>query len=467
MQKQQIYRLALPLAGLATLSFGALAQDFQPRVGEPVNGLNAAQLQRFADGTVEFNNVLTISDGLGPIFNDVSCGTCHSFPAAGGAGTKTVIRAGIASNGGNPFDPLASLGGSLFQKDSIDPLLSEVVPASADVIALRVTPQAIGIGLLEAIDDADILAYAASPQIDPSLTGYVRMTQPFEGGPMRASKMGWKGGVATALSFSADASLNEMGLTNRFVSTENAPNGDLVALAFWDSVPDPEDFPDPVTGLERIDRMADFQVLSAAPAQTPKSGMIGETVFENIGCAACHVNTPYITGPHTEAVLSGVSIKPYSDFLVHDMGSLGDGIADGPVGEFEMMTRTLWGFAMRQSALHDGRYDAGSMTFADMVDLAIKDHDGEAAFSRTNYLALSLAQKDQLTAFLGSLGRAEGDWDYNNRIDQFDWFFLQPSVTGPDAGTVTPDSAGALIDIDQDGDVDMADMAIFQRAYTN
>ena len=122
---------------------------------------------------------------------------------------------------------------------------------------------------------------------------------------------------------------------------------------------------------------------------------------------------------------------------------------------------------MRQSALHDGRYDAGSMAFADMVDMAIKDHAGEAAFSRDNYLALSLAQKDQLAAFMGSLGRAEGDWDYNNRIDQFDWFFLQPSVTGPDAGTVTPDSSGALIDIDQDGDVDMADMAIFQRACTN
>lgn len=463
MQKPQILRLALPLAGLATLSAGALAQDFQPRVGEPIKGLNASQLQRFQDGLVEFDTVLGVSDGLGPVFNDISCGTCHGFPAVGGSGTKTVIRAGVAAAGGNPFDPLVNKGGTLFQKEAIDPACLETVPPEADVVINRVTPQSNGIGLLEAIDDADILALAASPP-DPHVSGVVRMVQPLEGGPMRASKMGWKGGVATALSFASDASLNEMGLTNRFLQVENAPNGDLALLAAWDSVADPEDFPDPITGLERIDRQADFQIFSAPPAQTPRSGMTGETVFNNIGCAACHVSTPYVTGPHAESILSGVSIKPYSDFLVHDMGSLGDGIVDGPSGENDMMTRTLWGFGMRQSALHDARYQG--MGFASMVDSAIQDHAGEAAFSVTNYNALTQSDKDALNAFLLSLGRTEGDWDMNNRIDEFDWFFLEPLMTGPDAASVTPDDAGAIVDVDQDGDIDMADMAVFQRAYT-
>jgi len=463
MQKLQILRLALPLAGLATLSAGAFAQDYQPRFGEPVNGLTASQLQRFADGIVEFDTVLTAPDGLGPVFNDQGCGLCHSFPAIGGSGTKDVIRAGVAASGPNPFDPLVAKGGTLFQKDAIDTATLEVVPPEADVVINRVTPQSNGIGLLEAINDADILALAASPP-DPHVSGVVRMVQPLEGGPMRASKMGWKGGVATALSFSADASLNEMGLTNRFLQVENAPNGDLGLLATWDNVADPEDFPDPVTGLERIDRQADFQIFSAGPAQTPRSGMSGEAVFVSVGCAACHVETPYVTGPHSEAVLSGVSIKPYSDFLIHDMGSLGDGIVDGPSGETDMMTRTLWGFGMRQTALHDGRHQG--MAFSTMVDMSIQDHAGEAAFTVANYNMLLQSDKDAMTAFLLSLGRTEGDWDMNNRIDEFDWFFLEPFMTGPDTANVTPDDAGAIIDVDQDGDIDMADMAVFQRAYT-
>jgi len=463
MQKPQILRLALPLVGLATFTAGALAQDFQPRVGEPMAGLNASQLQRFADGLAEFDHVLTIGEGLGPIFNDIGCGTCHGFPAVGGSGTKVVTRAGIAASGSMPFQPLDTLGGTLFQIDAIDPACIETVPASADVIIHRVTPQANGVGLLEAIDDADILALAAFPP-DPNVSGIVRMVQPFEGGPMRASKMGWKGGMATALSFSADASQQEMGLTNRFVQQDNAPNGDLGLLAAWDTVADPEDFPDPITGLERIDRQRDFQIFTAAPAQTPKSGMAGEAVFTSIGCAACHVDTPYVTGVHSEAVLSGVSIKPYSDFLLHDMGQLGDGIVDGMATEKEMMTRTLWGIGMRQSALHDGRHSG--ISFADMMDLSVSDHMGEASFARSNYNQLSAGDKSALYNFLLSLGRAEGDWDMNNKIDEFDWFFLQPTMTGPDAGTVTSDDAGAIVDIDQDGDIDMADMAIFQRAYT-
>ncbi|MDF1800456.1 MAG: di-heme oxidoredictase family protein [Planctomycetota bacterium] len=461
MQKKTL-RLALPLFGLAALSLTSSAQDFQPRMGEPMAGLSSAQLQRFADGLVEFNFVLSPADGLGPVFNDNSCGTCHAFPEPGGSGTKLVTRFGKAASGGNPFDPLAHKGGSLKQEQAIDPAAQEFVPAEADVVINRVTPMALGLGLLEAIDDADILALAANP-LDPNVSGVVRMTQPFEGGPMRASKMGWKGGVATTLTFSADASLNEMGLTNRFVGSENLPNGDA-ALLVWDTVPDPEDFADPVTGLERIDRQTDFQIFTAPPAQTPRSGMTGEMVFSSIGCAACHVDTPYVTGAHSEAVLSGVSIKPYSDFLLHDMGTLGDGIVDGICSETEMMTRTLWGIGQRQTMLHDGRVTG--VPFDAMVDWAIQEHDGEAAFSRTNWNNLSAADQAALVEFMKSLGRSEGDWDLNNRVDEFDWFFMEPLMTGPDAGTVTPDDGGAIIDIDQDGDIDMADMAIFQRAYT-
>ena len=77
------------------------------------------------------------------------------------------------------------------------------------------------------------------------------------------------------------------------------------------------------------DRLTDFQRFLAAPPQTPKSGMAGEQLFLAIGCAACHVATPYLTGPAPEAALANRLIKPYSDYLLHDMGALGDGIVQG------------------------------------------------------------------------------------------------------------------------------------------
>jgi hypothetical protein len=101
-----------------------------------------------------------------------------------------------------------------------------------------------------------------------------------------------------------------------------------------------------------------------------------------------------------------------------------------------------------------------------MVSQSILEHDGEAAFSRTNYGNLTLTDQDALKNFLLSLGRPEGDWDNNNSIDEFDWFFLEPLVTGPETASVTPDDSGAVVDFDQDGDVDMLDLALFQQAYT-
>ena len=142
------------------------------------------------------------------------------------------------------------------------------------------------------------------------------------------------------LSFSGDASLNEMGLTNALVGTENAPNGNQALLQQYDLVPDPEDQPDG-EGFTRIERMDDFQRFLAPPPQTPKSGMTGETLFNTIGCATCHVAS-YTTGSTPETALSGKVIHPYSDFLLHDMGSLGDGIVQGMGTEKLMRTSSLW-----------------------------------------------------------------------------------------------------------------------------
>ncbi len=455
-------RRAAFVAALASCAAPIGAQEYQPRMGEPIRGLTPAQLDRFTQGGVAFNQSLSIAEGLGPIFNDDSCGVCHSTPQPGGFSTTSVTRFGQS---GPPFDPLVVEGGSLLQDTAISPGCQEIVPASADVITLRMTPHVFGAGLVEAIPDADLIAYVTNPPPSLPQAGVAHMVQPLEGGPQRVGRFGWKSQVATLLTFSADAALNEMGLTNRLLMVEEAPNGDQVALAACDSVPDPEDGPD-LQGFDKIDRFTDFQRFLAPPPQTPRSGMTGESVFTSVGCADCHVPS-FTTGVAAEAALTGVELRAYSDFLLHDMGSLGDGIVQGAGTETRMRTAPLWGMSQRQTFLHDGSAAGG--TFEQIVDIAILAHEGDAAPARDAYAALGSVQRDQLLAFLGSLGRAEFDEDDDNNVDVFDFFFMgfNGAFTGPaPVSAVTPDDPDAYLDVDQDGDVDLADMQVFQRAFT-
>ena len=98
----------LLLTGVASAQVGDV--QIQPAMGDPLPGLTPAQLDRFQKGEVEFQHILSAGEGLGPIFNDTGCAQCHSTPRAGGGSDITVTRFGAK---GPPFDPLASLGGSL------------------------------------------------------------------------------------------------------------------------------------------------------------------------------------------------------------------------------------------------------------------------------------------------------------------------------------------------------------------
>jgi hypothetical protein len=453
--------LVVASAGLAS------AQEIQPRMGDPLPGLTAVERALFDEGRLEFMRILPVNQGLGPIFNDSSCSTCHGIPRVGGAGAKRVLRFGQAAAGGNPFNPLANLGGSLLQASSTMIECQEVVPPRADVQARRITPNVSGDGLIEAIRGGDIRAREFAPP--PGISGRAHMVPTFEDRPLarpRVGRFGWKAQLASLLSFSADASLNEMGLTNRFVTQENAPNGNQILLALCDTVPDPEDHAGP-GGLHAIDRQTNFQRLTAPPPQTPRSGMTGAAVFDAVGCASCHVST-FVTGPSPVAALAGKTIHPYSDFLLHDMGtSLGDGIVQGYATETELKTPPLWGLHSRADIglLHDGRATGG--TPQQNLRDAILAHDGEGLASRDAFVALTPQQQDQLVAFLLSLGRVEFDDEGDHDVDDLDWFFLEADgrFTGPGA-FFTPDHPGAIADFDQDGDFDLADFAVYQRAMT-
>jgi CxxC motif-containing protein (DUF1111 family) len=364
-----------------------------PAFGGSLPGLTAAQRADFAAGLEEFEKVDTVASGLGPVFNNVSCVACHSTPAAGGASTIFETRFGRLVNG--QFDPLTQLGGSLLQDHAIDPAAQESLPPEANVVAHRMTTPLYGAGLIEAIPDIEILFNAVLRHPD-GISGRASIITDVATGKNRVGRFGWKAQQATLLAFAGDAYLNEMGITNRLFPTENAPMGNQALLAEFDTVADPEDTTDPATGKADIDRFADFMRVLAPPPTLPltASGRAGKSLFSQVGCSNCH--TPSMaTGPSAIAALDRKVVPLYSDLLLHDMGSLGDGIAQAAASPREIRTPPLWGLRARGPYLHDGR--------APTVEAAIVMHDGEAAITRDRYAGLSAAQKAALLQFLGSI----------------------------------------------------------------
>jgi CxxC motif-containing protein (DUF1111 family) len=452
----------------------------QPKMGAPLVGLTAEQLELFEEGRLLYNTPLTVADGLGPIFNKSSCGNCHNNPL-GGTGSLDVTRFGRADKGG--FDPLAALGGSLLQESAISEECLEFVPEEANVVTNRITNGALAYGLVEAIDDNDIInVQAGQPGSLPGsldgVKGVVHMVEAFEDppkSPLRVGRFGWKAQVATVLTFSADASFNEMGLTNRFLQVENAPNGDLVLLAQCDSVPDPEDGPDK-RGFDFIDRVTHFQRYLGAAPQTPRSGMTGETLFNSIGCAQCHTSS-FTTknDPGLEDAIRNKPIRPYSDFMLHQMGLHGDFIVQGSGIEGLVKTPPLWGLRVRNPVWHDGSIADDDLTLR-LTNAIAKHSDGplnasQGRFAVNNFNSLTGAQQAQLIDFLGSLGRMEFDHDVNlnNTIELADFFIFADCYTGAGGeyapGSNPMDHPCAVSDIDQDGDIDLDDFGSFMLVY--
>ncbi len=363
------------------------------RLGDPLPGLTAVELAAFRAGREEFINVETPESGLGPIFNGAACVQCHNGPAVGGSSPVKVVRFGRVVNG--VFDPLEDLGGSLLQRFAIDPALQEVIPAEANVVAERLSTPLFGAGLIEAIPDAAIRGGASQRKPD-GVQGRAALIVDPATGAQRVGRFGWKAQHASVLGFAADAYLNDMGITNRVFPYENAPNAINALLEAHGVPPAIEDQVDPATGRSDIDVAADFIRLLAPPARLAgtASSRNGEGLFAQIGCAVCH--TPVMqTGASPIAALSNRSIELYSDLLLHDMGSLGDGVAQGAAGTREMKTAPLWGLRARSPFLHDGR--------ALTLDAAIRAHDGEAARAKSRYVALPDPLQRQLRDFLGTL----------------------------------------------------------------
>ena len=295
----------------------------------------------------------------------------------------------------SPASPLTHLGGSLLQQFAIDPGYQEVIPPEANVTAQRQATPLFGLGLIEAVPDGAILQYAECRKPD-GITGRPAIVPDVASGQQGVGRFGWKAQQATLLAFAADAYLNEVGITSRLFPQENAPNGDTSLLAVLDLVADPEDEVDPVSGNADIDTFAAFMRFLAPPPQSPMttSANSGQTLFKQIGCATCH--TPVMqTGKNSVEALDRKPVRLFSDLLLHDMGTLGDGIAQETATTREMRTAPLWGLRASAPYLHDGR--------AATVETAIRAHDGEARGVRERFLRLSPRQRQQLLDFLNSI----------------------------------------------------------------
>ncbi|HYR29031.1 MAG TPA: di-heme oxidoredictase family protein, partial [Thermoanaerobaculia bacterium] len=314
----------------------------------------------------------------------------------GGSGQRTNTRFGHIANG--QFDPLARFGGQLMHGRAIGPadgsphqFRPEAVPAGANVIALRRPSPLFGLGLVDATPDATFVALAAQQAARRDGTaGRVSMVDNHAAGMQTVGKFGWKADVPSLLQFAGDAYLNELGVTSPAFPDEICPGGRCSELRF-----------NPAPGLNatsgEVQALVDFMsMLAPAPrGKITPDVRAGEIVFNRIGCHSCHVSTLQ-SGPHPNPALDRVTYHPYSDFLLHDMGFLGDGIEQqGTATGREFRTAPLWGLRMRTRYLHDG----SALT----LTVAIEAHDGQGRASRDQFKRLSAADRANLLAFLESL----------------------------------------------------------------
>jgi CxxC motif-containing protein (DUF1111 family) len=399
-------RVMTPLVFAAAL---ALSEAAAAEFGDPIRRLSPDELARFSDGRAAFEQIEDVADGLGPVFNANSCAACHNVGATGGGSETVETRFGTITNGA--FDSLADLGGSLIQTDGIGQqdtciFVGERVPEEATIVAGRRTTPLFGLGLVDAVPDAELLALAAQQaRRQPGTAGRPNMVTDIVTGQVAVGKFGWKSQVPNLLQFAAEAYLNEMGITTPLAADENCPQGDCAALD-CDPVPDVDD------DLEDVERFRDFMTLLAPPsaardvrpfprffrlpsrARRSSATYLGSQLFEHIGCGNCHVRS-LKTGASDVAALQFRTFQPYSDFLLHDMGALGDGIEQGEATGREMRTAPLWGMRLFTTFLHDGR--------AGTIEEAILAHAGQGRAARQRFAALSTRDKATLVAFLRTL----------------------------------------------------------------
>lgn len=361
----------------------------------PLEGLTNAQSAQFLAGDNAFFEEFTSEKGLGTIFVAASCGSCH---AGDGKGTPftTLTRFGQIDETGNQF---LHLGGPQLQNRALPGYTPETIPSVATFS--KFTPPAnTGLGFLELVSDADILAMADPNDADgdgiSGLPNWIEL-EPFLTPAFNAisqngkyiHRFGKKASAYNLLNQTVNAYNQDMGVTSSFNPTDVYSGLDI----------DPE-----VSDKTVRNVVAYLQTLKAPIQRTQNYAevMQGKAIFTQIKCASCHI--PQLqTGFSPVSALSNKTFFPYTDLLLHDMGSgLDDGYTEGSAKTYEWRTPPLWGLGLSPASqggqyflLHDGR--------AKSIEEAIQMHGGEAQDIKTQYQDLSQTDKNALIKFLKSL----------------------------------------------------------------
>lgn len=380
-------------------------------------------------------------DGLGPTFNAQACSSCHlkdgrglpPDPAADKANLGLLLRLSIPGEDpdtGGPV-PHPAYGGQLQDRailgvpaeGSIDityrpiegtygdgtpfelrsPTYRIVDPAfgplPADLlVSPRLAPQVMGVGLLEAIPEDQLLEAADPDDVDgDGISGRPNTVWDARAGAPAVGRFGWKANVATVEQQVAGAFGGDIGITSSLGPDENCPEAQE-ACAAAPSGGEPE------LTTERLGRVTFYNRTLAVPAMRDHDApevMAGASRFADMGCASCHTPTQR-TGATDVATLSDQTFHPYTDLLLHDMGDgLADGRPDFAATGSEWRTPPLWGLGLievvngERFLLHDGR--------ARTLEEAILWHGGEADASKEAFRLAPERARNELVTFLEAL----------------------------------------------------------------
>ena len=363
--------------------------------GEAIPALSDANRGRFLLGRALFERIATQDEGLGPLYNQDRCSSCHDRPTVGGASSASVrvLKATRFMDG--RCDRLEALGGDNIQLRVTELFAAhgfgaEDVPLEATDSGYVTAPSLFGLGLIEAIPDSVLLSIADPEDRDgDGISGRLpRMAD------QRSARFGRKGDAASVEDFVESALRFELGFTTPRYPEEEARNG----------VPIPEGvdpMPDPEIDAETLGLLTDYVRFLGAPApeflgRGPAADSVsqGEALFDQIGCTQCH-RPELRTGNAEEPVLRDQVIRLYSDLLLHDFGNGAGDLCGSDALPGEFRTPPLWGLRYREHFLHDG-------SATDLVEV-IDRHSGEAILARVRFQGLTPQAQMMLLRFLRSL----------------------------------------------------------------
>jgi CxxC motif-containing protein (DUF1111 family) len=380
-----------PTAPTSTLEPTAVAVSLTP--GDPLAWVTASERVRFEQGAEQFDVEFEEETGLGPLFNEASCAECHEDPVRGGSGDELEFHA-TSINSDNSCNELTELGGPVYQNlssSALQPLLSQLkvikepVPLVATALGVRTSAPLFGLGLLDAVPDATILALSdPSDRNGDGISGRANLTADGHVG-----RFGRKAAVASLRAFNDGAFRDEMGITSAAVPTEGSFGG-YPMPGRADAVPDPE------IGEAAL-ALADAFVRLLAPVSPlglTKQAKDGSVLFARIGCAGCHVPT-LKTGNNPVAALRFREVAAYTDLLLHDLGPELADICRAGATAAEFRTQPLMGLRLQTQFMHDGR--------ASTTTAAIEAHGGEANGSRARFAGLTEKERAAMVAFLNTL----------------------------------------------------------------